>query len=81
MGEDPEPDEPCVNSLVFWPIDKVVKVPLRTVTLDVPPQDTITSDNVSVKVNGVAYFRVVDAVRAVVQVENYLYAISHICRP
>ena len=56
---------------VFWPIDKIVKVPLRTVTLDVPPQDIITSDNVSVKVNAVVYFRVIDAIRAIVEVENY----------
>jgi len=63
---------------VFWPIDKIVKVPLRTVTLDVPPQDIITSDNVSVKVNAVVYFRVIDAIRAIVEVENYLYATSQL---
>jgi regulator of protease activity HflC (stomatin/prohibitin superfamily) len=66
--------------LVFWPIDKIVKVPLRTVTLDVPPQDIITSDNVSVKVNAVAYFRVMDAIKAIVEVENYLYAISQLAQ-
>jgi len=66
--------------LVFWPIDKVVKVPLRTVTLDIPPQDIITSDNVSVKVNAVTYFRVMDAVKAIVEVENYLYAISQLAQ-
>jgi regulator of protease activity HflC (stomatin/prohibitin superfamily) len=63
---------------VFWPIDKIVKVPLRTVTLDVPPQDIITSDNVSVKVNAVVYFRVIDAVKSIVEVENYLYATSQL---
>jgi len=63
---------------VFWPIDKIVKVPLRTVTLDVPPQDIITSDNVSVKVNAVVYFRVIDAIKAIVEVENYLYATSQL---
>ncbi len=66
--------------LVFWPIDKIVKVPLRTVTLDVPPQDIITSDNVSVKVNAVTYFRVMDAIKAIVEVENYLYAISQLAQ-
>jgi regulator of protease activity HflC (stomatin/prohibitin superfamily) len=66
--------------LVWWPIDKIVKVPLRTVTLDVPPQDIITSDNVSVKVNAVVYFRVMDAIRAVVDVENYLYATSQLAQ-
>ncbi len=65
---------------VFWPIDKIVKVPLRTVTLDVPPQDIITSDNVSVKVNAVVYFRVINAVRAIVEVENYLYATSQLAQ-
>jgi regulator of protease activity HflC (stomatin/prohibitin superfamily) len=63
---------------VFWPIDKIVKVPLRTVTLDVPPQDIITSDNVSVKVNAVVYFRVIDAIKSIVEVENYLYATSQL---
>ncbi len=66
--------------LVFWPIDKIVKVPLRTVTLEIPPQDIISSDNVSVKVNAVAYFRVMDAIRAIVEVENYLYAISQLAQ-
>ena len=66
--------------LVFWPIDKIVKVPLRTVTLEIPPQDIITSDNVSVKVNAVTYFRVMNAVKAIVEVENYLYAISQLAQ-
>jgi regulator of protease activity HflC (stomatin/prohibitin superfamily) len=66
--------------LVFWPIDKIVKVPLRTVTMEIPPQDIITSDNVSVKVNAVTYFRVMDAVKAIVEVENYLYAISQLAQ-
>ena len=65
---------------VFWPIDKIVKVPLRTVTLDVPPQDIITKDNVSVKVNAVAYFRVMDAIKSIVEVESYLYAISQLAQ-
>jgi len=62
--------------LVVWPVDRMVRVSLRTVVLDVPPQDVITRDNVSVKVNAVVYFRVMHPVRAVVQVENYLYATS-----
>jgi regulator of protease activity HflC (stomatin/prohibitin superfamily) len=57
-------------------IDKMVRVSLRTVTMDVPPQDVITRDNVSVKVNAVIYFRVVDQERAIIQVEDYLYATS-----
>jgi regulator of protease activity HflC (stomatin/prohibitin superfamily) len=57
-----------------------VKVGLRTVTMDVPPQDIITKDNVTVKVNAVIYFRVVSSQEAVVQVENYLYATSQIAQ-
>ncbi|MCX8076464.1 MAG: slipin family protein [Aquificaceae bacterium] len=61
-------------------IDKMVKVDLRTVTLDVPTQDIITRDNVSVSVDAVVYFRVVEPVKAIVQVENYLYATSQIAQ-
>jgi len=61
-------------------IDKAVKVDLRTVTLNVPPQEVITKDNVTVKVTAVAYFRVVDASKAIVQVENYLVATSQIAQ-
>src|SRR5438132_4994795 len=61
---------------VFWPIDRIVRVSLRTITMDVPTQDVITEDNVTVKVNAVVYFRVVDPGRAIVEVENYLYATS-----
>ncbi len=61
-------------------IDKAVKVGLRTVTLNVPPQEVITRDNVTVKVNAVAYFRVIDASMAIVQVENYLVATSQIAQ-
>jgi regulator of protease activity HflC (stomatin/prohibitin superfamily) len=61
-------------------VDRAVKVGLRIVTLDVPPQDIITKDNVSVKVNAVVYFRVVDVQQAVVQVENFLYATSQIAQ-
>src|SRR5580692_11779031 len=63
-------------NLVFWPIETLQRISLRIETLDVPPQDIITRDNVSVKVNAVCYFRVVDANLAVSQVQNYLYATS-----
>lgn len=65
---------------VFWPIYKIVRVSLRTVTLEVPPQDIITRDNVSVKVNAIVYFRVMNAPRAIVEVENYLYATSQLAQ-
>ncbi len=66
--------------LILWPIEKMVKVSLRTVVLDVPPQDIITRDNVSVKVNAVVYFRVMEPTRAIVEVENYLYATSQLAQ-
>jgi regulator of protease activity HflC (stomatin/prohibitin superfamily) len=65
---------------VLWPIDRIVRVSLRTVTLDIPPQDLITSDNVSVKVNAVVYFRVIDAIKAIVEVESFLYATSQLAQ-
>lgn len=71
----PEPKGPGLI-IVAWPIDRMVRVSLRTVVLDVPPQDVITRDNVTVKVNAVVYFRVMDPVKAVVSVENFLYATS-----
>jgi regulator of protease activity HflC (stomatin/prohibitin superfamily) len=61
-------------------IDRMVKVSLRLVALDVDPQDVITRDNVSVKVNAVMYFRVVDPVKAIIEVENYSYAISQLAQ-
>src|SRR3990172_1071001 len=61
-------------------VDKMVKVSLRTITMDVPPQDVITRDNVSVKVNAVIFFRVLDAAKAVISVEDYLYATSQIAQ-
>ncbi len=63
---------------VFAPIDRMVRVSLRTIVLDVPPQDIITRDNVSVKVSAVVYFRVIDPQRAIVQVESYHYATSQL---
>jgi regulator of protease activity HflC (stomatin/prohibitin superfamily) len=65
---------------LFWPIDRIVRVSLRTITMDVPTQDVITRDNVTVKVNAVVYFRVVDPRKAIVEVENYLYATSQLAQ-
>ena len=65
---------------VFRPIDKMVRMSLRTVVLDVPPQDIISRDNVSMKVNAVVYFRVVDPNRAVVEVENFMFATSQLAQ-
>ena len=67
-------------NLVFWPIETLYRVSLRLETLDVPPQDIITHDNVSVKVNAVCYFRVVDANLALSQVQNYQYATSQLAQ-
>ena len=75
----PQPKGPGVI-LVFRPIDRMVRMSLRTIVLDVPSQDIITRDNVSVKVNAVVYFRVIDPSRAVVEVENYHYATSQLAQ-
>jgi regulator of protease activity HflC (stomatin/prohibitin superfamily) len=75
----PSPKGPGVV-LVFRPIDRIVRISLRTVVHDVPPQDIITRDNVSVKVNAVVFFRVIDPRRAVVEVENYVYATSQLAQ-
>ncbi len=66
---------------ILWPgIDKMTKISLRIVTMDVPPQDVITKDNISVKVNAVSYFRVFEPSKAVLEVEDYLYATSQIAQ-
>jgi len=75
----PVPKGPGVV-IVFAPVEKMVRVSLRTITLDVPPQDVITRDNVSVKVNAVVYFRVFEPAKAIVEVENYLYATSQLAQ-
>ena len=75
----PEPKGPGLT-FVFSPIDKMVKISLRLVALDVPPQDVITRDNVSVKVNAVIFFRVVHPTKAVVEVENFLHATSQLAQ-
>lgn len=75
----PQPKGPGLV-FVFLPIDRMVRVSLRTVVMDVPPQDVITRDNVSVKVNAVVYFRVMDSRRAIVEVESYHYATSQLAQ-
>jgi len=66
--------------MIFWPIDSMRRVSLRLVAQDVPAQDVITRDNVSVRVNAVLYFRVVDPMRAVLEVEDYLYATGQLAQ-
>jgi regulator of protease activity HflC (stomatin/prohibitin superfamily) len=66
--------------LVFRPIDRIVRISLRTVVHDIPPQDIITRDNVSVKVNAVVYYRVIEPAKAVVEVEDYMYATSQLAQ-
>jgi regulator of protease activity HflC (stomatin/prohibitin superfamily) len=66
--------------LVFSPIDRMVRVSLRLIAHDIPPQDVITRDNVSVKVNAVLYFRVVDPLKCIIDVQDYLYATSQIAQ-
>ena len=73
----PQPKGPGLT-FIFWPFETMIRISLRTVVLDVPPQDVITRDNVSVKVNAVVYFHVMDPSKAVVKVENYLYATSQL---
>jgi len=75
----PRPKGPGII-LVLWPIDKIVRIALRTIVHDVPPQDVITKDNVSVKVNAVVYFRVIDPIKSVIEVENYMYATSQLAQ-
>lgn len=70
-----EPKGPGII-FVFYPVDKMWKVDIRTITLDVPPQDIITRDNVSVKVNAVVYYRVMDAIKAITEVEDFNFATS-----
>ena len=75
----PTPKGPGLT-LIFWPFETMVRVDLRTITLDVPPQDVITRDNVSVKVNAVVYFHVMDPAKAIVKVANYMYATSQLAQ-
>jgi regulator of protease activity HflC (stomatin/prohibitin superfamily) len=75
----PQPKGPGLV-FIFWPFETMERISLRTVVHDVPPQDVITKDNVSIKVNAVVYFRVVDPSRAVVEVENYFMATSQLAQ-
>ncbi|MGQ9470254.1 MAG: slipin family protein [Candidatus Aminicenantales bacterium] len=75
----PRPKGPGII-LVFAPIDRMVRVSLRLVTMDIPPQDVITRDNVSVKVNAVVYFRVMEPIKAIIEVQDYLYATSQLAQ-
>lgn len=74
--------QPVGPGIVFiiWPIDRVVVLGLRLITLDVPPQDVITKDNVSAKVNAVVYFRVMDPIKALIEVQDYFYATSQMAQ-
>jgi regulator of protease activity HflC (stomatin/prohibitin superfamily) len=80
LGRVVEKDKAFGIVLIYWPIDKMVKVSLRIVTWDIPPQDIITRDNVSLKVNAVVYFRVLNASQAIVEVENFRYAIEQLAQ-
>ena len=73
------PRQPGLRFLIPM-VDRMRRIDIRTITMDVPPQDVITRDNVSVKVNAVVYFRVIDVNRAVVEIENYLYATSQLAQ-
>ena len=75
----PQPKGPGLI-LVFSPIDRIVRVSLRLITMDVPPQDVITKDNVTVKVNAVLYFRVIDPLKCVIDVQDYIYATSQLAQ-
>ena len=80
LGRVQSPDKGPGLIFILWPIDKIVRISLRVVAWDVPPQDVITRDNVSLKVNAVVYFRVISAQRAVVELENYRYAIEQLAQ-
>ncbi|MHB8094058.1 MAG: slipin family protein [Candidatus Aminicenantales bacterium] len=75
----PKPKGPGII-LVFAPIDRIVKVSLRLVAMDIPPQDVITRDNVSVKVNAVLYFRVIEPLKCILEVQDFLYATSQLAQ-
>jgi regulator of protease activity HflC (stomatin/prohibitin superfamily) len=75
----PQPKGPGII-LVFSPIDRIVRISLRLITMDIPPQDVITKDNVTVKVNAVLYFRVIDPLKCVIEVQDYIYATSQLAQ-
>jgi regulator of protease activity HflC (stomatin/prohibitin superfamily) len=75
----PQPKGPGII-LVFAPIDRIVRISLRLITMNIPPQDVITKDNVTVKVNAVLYFRVIDPLKCVIEVQDYIYATSQLAQ-
>jgi regulator of protease activity HflC (stomatin/prohibitin superfamily) len=75
----PQPKGPGLI-LVFAPVDRMVRISLRLVAMDIPPQDVVTKDNVSVKVNAVLYFRPMDPIKCVIEVQDYLYATSQLAQ-
>ncbi len=80
LGRIQSPDKGPGLIFILWPIDKIIRISLRVVAWDVPPQDVITRDNVSLKVNAVVYFRVISAQKAVIELENYRYAIEQLAQ-
>ena len=80
LGRLQKPDKGPGLIFILWPIDKLVRVSLRIITWDIPPQDIITRDNVSLKVNAVVYFRVISAQQAFVELENYRYAVEQLAQ-
>ncbi|HLI31009.1 MAG TPA: slipin family protein [Terriglobia bacterium] len=80
LGRIQTPDKGPGLIFILWPIDKIIRISLRVIAWDVPPQDVITRDNVSLKVNAVVYFRVISAQKAVVELENYRYAIEQLAQ-
>jgi len=80
LGRLQKPDKGPGLIFILWPIDKIIRISLRIIAWDVPSQDIITRDNVSVKVNAVVYFRVLSAQKAVVELENYRYAVEQLAQ-
>ncbi|MGH9397565.1 MAG: slipin family protein [Terriglobia bacterium] len=80
LGRIQTPDKGPGIIFILWPIDKLIRISLRVVTWDMPPQDVITRDNVPLKVNAVVYFRVISAQKAVLELENYRYAIEQLAQ-
>lgn len=79
LGRIVNPKGPGIRWIIPF-VDKMIRISLRLIAMDVPPQDVITKDNVSLKVNAVIYFRVIEPVKAVIEVENYLYATSQLAQ-
>jgi regulator of protease activity HflC (stomatin/prohibitin superfamily) len=80
LGRIQTPDKGPGLIFILWPIDKIVRISMRVITWDVPPQDIITRDNIPLKVNAVVYFRVINAQKAVLELENYRYAIEQLAQ-